>query len=129
MQGWTATMRHGTYKKKKHKKMRAHRKSVQKEPIVKRCLFRLKAKNSRLKATFSWVFRYSFLAQTEGERTAFFGRVEEGVRHEKVSPSSKNTYFAQKEPIKVKILETFECSNQNLSNSLCQFLNDKLISF
>ena len=27
----------------------------------------------------------------------------------------------------MKIFETFECSGQNLSNSLCQFLNDKLI--
>ena len=35
--------------------------------------------------------------------------------------SSNNTYFAQMEPIKVKIFETFECSGQNLSNSLCQF--------
>ena len=50
------------------------------------------------------------------------------VRHEKVSPSSKNTYFSQKDPIKVKILETFECSNQNLWNSLCQFWSNKLIS-
>ena len=41
--------------------------------------------------------------------------------------SSKNTYFAQKEPIKVKIFETFECSGQNLSNSLCQFWNNKSI--
>ena len=41
--------------------------------------------------------------------------------------SSNNTYFAQKEPIKVKILETFKCSVQNLLNSLCQFWNDKLI--
>ena len=38
-----------------------------------------------------------------------------------------NTYFAQKEPIKVKIFETFECSSQNLSNSLCQFWNDNSI--
>ena len=42
--------------------------------------------------------------------------------------SSNNIYFAQKEPIKVKIFETFECSHQNLSNSLCQFWNDKSIS-
>ena len=35
--------------------------------------------------------------------------------------SSNNIYFAQKEPIKVKIFETFECPGQNLSNSLCQF--------
>ena len=41
--------------------------------------------------------------------------------------SSNNIYFAQKESIKVKILETFECSGQNLSNSLCQFWNDKSI--
>ena len=42
--------------------------------------------------------------------------------------SSNNLYFAQKEPIKMKIFETFECSGQILSNSLCQFWNDKLIS-
>ena len=41
--------------------------------------------------------------------------------------SSINIYFAQKESIKVKIFETFECSGQNLSNSLCQFWNDKSI--
>ena len=33
--------------------------------------------------------------------------------------SSNNIYFAQKEPIKVKIFETFKCPGQNLSNSLC----------
>ena len=38
-----------------------------------------------------------------------------------------NIYFAHKEPIKVKIFETFERSGQNLSNSLCQFLNGKSI--
>ena len=41
--------------------------------------------------------------------------------------SSNNIYFGQKEIIKVKILETFKWSDQNLSNSLCQFLNDKSI--
>ena len=40
--------------------------------------------------------------------------------------SSNNIYFTQKEPIKVKIFETFECSGQNLSNSLCQFLNKSI---
>ena len=40
---------------------------------------------------------------------------------------SNNIYFAQKQPIKMKIFETFECSGQNLSNSLYQFWNDKLI--
>ena len=33
--------------------------------------------------------------------------------------SSNNTYFAQKEPIKVEIFETFECSGEILLNSLC----------
>ena len=41
--------------------------------------------------------------------------------------SLNNIYFAQKKPIKVKILETFGCSGQNFSNSLCQFWNDKSI--
>ena len=41
--------------------------------------------------------------------------------------SSDNIYFAQKEFIKVEIIETFECSGQNLSNSLCQFWNNKPI--
>ena len=41
--------------------------------------------------------------------------------------SSNNIYYAQKEPIKMKILETYECSGQNLSNFFFQFWNDKLI--
>ena len=41
--------------------------------------------------------------------------------------SSNNKYFARKEPIKVKIFETFKCSDQNLSNSSCQFSNSKSI--
>ena len=41
--------------------------------------------------------------------------------------SSNNIYFPQEEPIKMKSLETFECPDQNLSNSLCQFWNDNLI--
>ena len=41
--------------------------------------------------------------------------------------SSNIIYFAQKEPIKMKIFETLECSGQILSNSLCQFSNDKSI--
>ena len=41
--------------------------------------------------------------------------------------SSNNIYFPQKEPIKVKIVEAFKRSGQNLTNSLCQFLNGKLI--
>ena len=41
--------------------------------------------------------------------------------------SSNNIYVAQKETIKVKRFETFECSGQNLSNCLRQFWNDKPI--
>ena len=41
--------------------------------------------------------------------------------------SLNNIYFAQKKSIKIKNIGTFECSSRNLSNSLCQFLNDKLI--
>ena len=41
--------------------------------------------------------------------------------------SSNDIYFAQKEPIKMKIFESFECSGQTLSNSLRQFWNIKLI--
>ena len=41
--------------------------------------------------------------------------------------SSNSIYFAQKEPIKKKIFETYECSGQNLLNSLCQFWKDKSI--
>ena len=41
--------------------------------------------------------------------------------------SSNNLYFAQKEPIKIKIFETFKCSGQNSSNSLCQLWNDKSV--
>ena len=38
--------------------------------------------------------------------------------------SSNNVCFAQKDAIKVKCFETFECSGQNLSNSLSQFSSD-----
>ena len=41
--------------------------------------------------------------------------------------SSKNIYFPQKEHIKMKIFETFNCSGQNLSNSSCQLGNDESI--
>ena len=36
-------------------------------------------------------------------------------------------YFAQKEPIKVQIFENFECSGENLPNSLCLFPNHKSV--
>ena len=41
--------------------------------------------------------------------------------------SSNNIYFAQKEPIKMKIFETFNCLGQNSSNSSCQLWNDKSV--
>ena len=41
--------------------------------------------------------------------------------------SSNNIYFAQKEPIKMKIFETFKCLGQNSSNSSCQLWNDKSV--
>ena len=41
--------------------------------------------------------------------------------------AQKYIYFAQKEPIKVETFETFECSSQNWSISLCQFWSDKSI--
>ena len=41
--------------------------------------------------------------------------------------SSNNIYFAQKEPIKMKIFETFECLGQILSNSLWQFWNESIL--
>ena len=41
--------------------------------------------------------------------------------------SSDNIYFAQKEVIKMKIFETYECSGQNLSNFLCRFWNEESI--
>ena len=34
---------------------------------------------------------------------------------------SNSIYISQKETIKVKMFETFKCSGQNVSNSLCQF--------
>ena len=39
--------------------------------------------------------------------------------------SSSNIYFAQNEPIKVKMFETVKCLGQNSSSSSCQFWNDK----
>ena len=52
MQGWTATLharlnshhKAWIYKKKQHKRIKVHRKSIQKEPAVKRCLLILDLK-------------------------------------------------------------------------------------
>ena len=41
--------------------------------------------------------------------------------------SSNIIYFGQKQPIKCKIFEIFECSSQNSSNSSCQFWNNKSV--
>ena len=41
--------------------------------------------------------------------------------------SSNNIYFAEKEPIKVKLFETFECLGQNSSNSSCRTWNNKSV--
>ena len=64
-------------------------------------------------------------------KSAFLQSLHPSSMSWKITPlyffSSKNIYFAQKEPIKVKIFETFECSGQNLSNSLCQPWNGKSI--
>ena len=40
--------------------------------------------------------------------------------------TSKVIYFAREGPVKVQILETFECSDQNLPKS-CHFLNNKSV--
>ena len=39
---------------------------------------------------------------------------------------SNNKYFPQKEPMKMQIFETFECSGQNPPNS-CHFLNNRSV--
>ena len=41
--------------------------------------------------------------------------------------SSNNIYFAQKEPIKMKLFETFKCLGQNSSKSSCQLWNGKSV--
>ena len=41
--------------------------------------------------------------------------------------SSNIIYFIQKQPIKMYIFDTFQCSSQNSSNCLCQFWNGKSI--
>ena len=50
MQGRTTTTRHGVARKKKYKKIKAYRKSLQKEPTVNRCLLLLDLKPFRLQA-------------------------------------------------------------------------------
>ena len=41
--------------------------------------------------------------------------------------SSNIIYFGHKKPINVHISEIFDCSGQNLSNSSCQFWNEKSV--
>ena len=47
MQGWTATTRHGVTGKEAQKKITGYRKSVEKEPTIKRCLLILDLKPLR----------------------------------------------------------------------------------
>ena len=66
-----------------------------------------------------------------GNKSVFHQILHHSLMSWKITPlyfcSSKNIYFTQKEPIKIKIFETFEHSGQILSNSLCQFWNDESI--
>ena len=43
--------------------------------------------------------------------------------------SSSNIYFALKEPIKMKVFETFKCLGQNSSNSSYKLWNDKSVPY
>ena len=63
-------------------------------------------------------------------KTVFLQILHDSLVSWKITPlylfRSNIIYFAQKGPIKVQILETFECSDQNSPNS-CQFWNNKLV--
>ena len=84
--------------------------------------------------TFKWSGKNlpNFSYQFSNYKSLFLRILHHSSVPWKITPlyffSSNNIYFAQKEPIKVKIFET-ECSGQNLSNSSCQFWNDKLIPY
>ena len=71
-------------------------------------------------------FSYHF----PNHKTVFLQILHESLVSWKITPlyffRSKVIYFARKGPIKVQILETFECSDQNSPNS-CQFWNNKLV--
>ena len=77
-----------------------------------------------------WKFA-KFLCHFPSNKSAFLQILHPSSVLWKTTPlyifSSNNIYFAQKEPVKVNIFETFRCSGQNLSNSLSQSWNNKLI--
>ena len=77
-----------------------------------------------------WSKFAKFQSHFPSNKSVFLQILHHSLMSWKIPPlyffSSNNIYFAQKESIKVKILETFECSGQNLSNSLCQSWNHKL---
>ena len=64
------------------------------------------------------------------QTTVFLQILHDSLVSWKITPlyffRSKVIYFAWKGPIKVQILETFECSDQNLLNS-CHFWKNKLV--
>ena len=66
------------------------------------------------------------------QQVSFFLKFVSLLMSWKITPlyffSSNNIYFAQKEPIKMKIFKTFKCSGQNLSNSSYQVWNDKPVA-
>ena len=67
-------------------------------------------------------FFMSILKQQDDSSPSFVSVFSFMKDYSSVLFSSNNIYFAQKEPIKMKIFENFfECSGQNLSNFLCQF--------
>ena len=92
-------------------------------------------KRSPLKWKFLRFFEYSgqnlsnYLCQFLNDKSIPLQILHPSSVSWKITPlyffSSNNIYFAQKEPIKMKIFETFKCSGQNLSNFLCQFWNSK----
>ena len=71
-------------------------------------------------------FSYHF----PNHKTVFLQILHDSLVSWKITPlyffRSKVIYFAWKGPIKVQILETFECSDQNSPNS-CHFWNNKLV--
>ena len=72
-----------------------------------------------------WKFA-KFLMSFSSNKSVFLQILHHSWMSWKITPLycfSSNNIYLQKEPIKVEIVETFECSGQNLSNSLCQFWN------
>ena len=93
-------------------------------------------KRSPLKWKFFRIFEYSgqnlsnYLCQFLNDESIPLQILHPSSVLWKITPlyffSSSSICFAQKKSINIKFFEIFECSSQNLSNSLCQFWN-KLI--